>query len=306
MNTPRNIIEDDMLGNCIDILEGAMRTIEGNGYKVTLVDCSPRLCPEGRTAEYAIVRSARVSYGLGLKSPQQDRGLVNYLLRHQHTSPFEFVSFTFRIECPIFVARHIMRHRTFSINEFSARYSEMTDRFYIPDEFMAQDAVNKQGSSTSDALNTPEQKAQLEDIYNDVYDKAYHSYRELLDRGVSRETARMVLPVGIATEFYANIDLNNLFKFLKLRDDIHTQLETRNVAHAMYQLAKQVAPDAFAAWDAYSKNSMVLTKNEIKAIAMNTVDLKNVDSAVSTNEVKEYHQKLANLSLSFDVNNQRE
>ena len=281
-------VKDEFLGECYDVLQDKERTKTVGQSRVTLVDCTPRLCPIGRTAEYAIVRAARVSYGLGLKGAQQDKGLVNYLMRHYHTSPFEFVQFTFRIECPIFVARQIMRHRTFSFNEYSARYSEMKDRFYIPDTFGAQDTVNKQGTVREEYSS--DQTAELQRYYVETYEQAYTNYQALLDAGVSREQARMILPVGIYTEMYATIDLSNLLKFLKLRMDEHTQLETREVANAMYELAKQVVPDAIEAWDAYSNSAITFSSREIECIKTGE-PMNEVFPATSINERNEFAAK---------------
>lgn len=290
-------INDDILGECYDVLAGKVREYTVGQSTVSLVDCTPRLCPVGRTCEYAIVRAARVSYGLGLKTADQDRRLVDYLMRHYHTSPFEFVQFTFRIECPIFVARQIMRHRTFSFNEYSARYSEMKDRFYLPTEFGLQDTVNKQGSIITDLTN--EEVEILQNYYKNTYDFAYANYQKLLEEGVSREQARMLLPVGIFTEMYATIDLSNLLKFLRLRMDEHTQRETRDVANAMYDLVKQVVPHVIESWDAHSRLSVTFSAREIDCIKRG-VTMSEAYPSASVNERNEFMTKCKKIKLEED------
>lgn len=287
-------INDNILGECYDVLASKVRDITVGQSKISLVDCTPRLCPVGRTCEYAIVRAARVSYGLGLKNPEQDRKLVDYLMRHYHTSPFEFVQFTFRIECPIFVARQIMRHRTFSFNEYSARYSEMKDRFYLPAEFGLQDTVNKQGSI--DAELTNEEAGILQQYYKNTYDFAYANYQKLLDEGVSREQARMLLPVGIFTEMYATIDLSNLLKFLRLRMDEHTQRETRDIASAMYDLVKQVVPYVIESWDTHNRLSVTFSSREVDCIKR-AVPMSDAYPSSSINERTEFINKCKKIKL---------
>lgn len=237
---------------------------ETNEYgTVDLVDVSPRMCPKGRTCEYAAVRAARTSYGSGLRSKEVDNGLLYYLIRNEHTSPLEFVEFVFKIECPIFVARQIMRHRTFSFNEYSLRYSEVKDKFFIPTELRGSDDINKQSSRGVIESNS------LIAEYTNLVNESYEFYSKMIKAGVCREQARMVLPVSTFTTLYAKIDMNNLFKFLRLRMDEHTQKETREIANMMYRLAKTVAPIAFGAFDSYIVNSIKFTKEELKAIVNN-------------------------------------
>ena len=284
-----SIIRDSILGDCYDVLAGKSRDIKINDAStVSLVDCTPRLCPTGRTCEYAIVRAARVSYGLGMKTPEQDKRLIDYLIRHYHTSPFEFVQFTFRIECPIFVARQIMRHRTFSFNEHSARYSEMKDRFYLPTEFGTQDTVNKQGSINTELTN--DKVDTLQQYYKETYDMAYTNYQKLIDNGISREQARILLPVGIVTEMYATVDLGNLLKFLRLRMDEHTQKETRDIANAMYELVKQVIPTVIESWDTHNRLSVTFSSREVECIKRD-ISMGDAYPNTSINERNEFTNK---------------
>lgn len=193
-----------------------------------------------------IVQAARVSYGAGTKTKRQDNALISYLMRNQHMSPFEMVDFTFHIKAPIFVARQWFRHRTASVNEISARYSVMADQFYTPDVARKQSTTNKQGSG--DHVDDPQK---CHDIYQQAYQAAYSAYTALLEEGVSREQARLVLPVGLYTEFYWKQNLRNLLHLLQLRLDSHAQAEAQEYAQAILALIEPVAPATVQAWREY-------------------------------------------------------
>lgn len=193
-----------------------------------------------------IIDAARVSYQGGTKAVSTTAQLIRYLLRHRHTTPFEKVRFEFHVKLPIFVARQWMRHRMGSFNEMSARYSILEDEFYFPDEYRAQSQINRQGSG--EVL----ERSQLISSYTRTQCKgAYDTYELLLSEGVAREQARMVLPVNIYTQFYWTVDLWNLMHFLGLRCDNHTQLETREYAVTIRDMARAVCPIAMEAWDDY-------------------------------------------------------
>lgn len=197
--------------------------------------------------DLSIVNAARVSYGG--KSEQlstTDRGLIRYLLANKHTSPFEHVTFTFRVEAPIFVARQWMRHRTWSFNEISYRYKEPDMEFYLPDVWRKQSGDNKQ--VTEGALDA--EKQVLASTYaNAVYEHAKHAYQELLDLGVGRELARIILPVGLYTQFYGTVNLHNLLHFLTLRDHDHAQHEIRYPAQRIKELIKPIVPVTLDIWE---------------------------------------------------------
>lgn len=235
---------------------------------VTLVDSMPRLVPEDRkTADYAIVQAARVSYGDGTKTVNEDRGLIRYLLRHTHTTPFEMVEFKFHCKMPIFVARQWIRHRTANVNEYSGRYSVMKDEFYIPDvdNIRQQSKTNKQGGDQ----RIEETDAQgFLNILNELCTNAYTTYMEYNEKGVAREQSRMILPVNNYTEWYWKIDLHNLFHFLGLRCDKHAQWEIRVFAEAMLALIEPIVPVAVEAWNDYHdhRGAVKLTRLEIEAI----------------------------------------
>lgn len=203
-------------------------------------------------SDAAIVRSARVSYGEGTKTVREDTKLIEYLVKNKHTSPLEAVRFTFHVKAPLFIFRQWHRHRTWSYNEISARYSEMKDEFYIPEltRFTTQDTKNRQGSSEEE-IPYP---AAAQAIVQAASEQAFMHYQALLASGVSRELARIVLPVNLYSEMYASVDLNNLMKFLALRLDKHAQKEIQEYSRALETLATQICPTAFKAWETLTNN----------------------------------------------------
>ena len=233
---------------------------------VTLVDSMPRLVPE-LTADAAIVQAARVSYGDGTKSVSEDRGLIRYLMRHQHTTPLEMVEFKFHCKMPMFVARQWIRHRTANVNEISARYSVMKDEFYIPetDNVRQQSKTNKQRGETQIAAVTADS---FINELNEMDHDAYKTYEQYLDIGIAREQARMILPVNAYTEWYWKIDLHNLLHFLALRCDSHAQWEIRVFADAMLELITPIVPFVIEAWEDYhtSRGAIKLTRLEVEAL----------------------------------------
>lgn len=255
-----------------DVMAGAIRReirVHDHGF-VALVDAMPRLVPTGQTADQAIVQAARVSYGVGTKKVNEDRGLIRYLLRHRHTTPFEMVEFKFHCAMPIFIARQWIRHRTANVNEYSARYSVLPDRFYKPpaDEVRKQSASNRQGGEEHFDAADPEQVASAQDFlaYLDQVEGNYKTYEGLLEKGVSRELARIGLPVSMYTEWYWKCDLHNILRFLSLRLDPHAQREIRDYAQAMAALIEPIVPVTMEAWRDYELEAMHLTRLEIEAI----------------------------------------
>lgn len=249
-----------------DVMKGAARweiPVLDHGF-VALVDAMPRLVPEGKTGDFAVVQAARVSYGQGTKQVSEDRGLVRYLMRHRHSTPFEMVEFKFHVAMPIFVARQWIRHRTANVNEYSARYSIVPDRFYRP----SLENVRKQSKSNRQGGDEPIEAGTAQDFLN-LLEKAEHLYQDYLhlsEQGVARELARMALPVSVYTEWYWKCDLHNIFHFLSLRMDPHAQLEIQAFARAMYELIKPIVPVACEAFEDYRLNSVHLTRLEIEAL----------------------------------------
>jgi thymidylate synthase (FAD) len=253
-------------GEVYDVMGGSARwevKVHEHGL-VALVDVMPRFAPAGKTADFAIVQAARVSYGAGTKQVNEDRGLIRYLARHRHTTPFEMVEFKFHHVMPIFVARQWIRHRTANVNEYSARYSVVRDRYYRPSvsNVRRQSASNRQGGEEPiDDLTAQQFVEWLESI-----EEQHKKYDEFLAKGVTRELARIALPVGVYTEWYWKIDLHNLLHFLSLRMDPHAQQEIRDFANAMFALIRPIVPIAAEAFLDYHFQSMHLTRLEIEAI----------------------------------------
>jgi thymidylate synthase (FAD) len=241
--------KDALLGKRIDCLDkGFVRLIDVMGD------------------DAAIVQAARVSYGSGTKKVLEDRGLIRYLLRHAHTTPFEMVEFKFHVKLPIFVARQWIRHRTANVNEYSGRYSEMKDEFYTPNpqDIRPQSVLNKQGRSEE---TLPEGMAeQAANAFKAGQDEAYSQYQEFLEMGIAREIARINLPVSNYTEWYWKIDLHNLFHFLRLRIDSHAQYEIRVFAEAIAELVKPFVPHAWEAFEDYVLNAHRMTAPELKVM----------------------------------------
>jgi thymidylate synthase (FAD) len=275
-----------------DVMGGASRheiKVHDHGL-VALVDVMPRLVPEGKTADFAIVQAARVSYGEGTKMVNEDRGLIRYLLRHRHTTPLEMVEFKFHHVMPIFIARQWIRHRTANVNEYSARYSIVRDRFYKP----SPDYVRKQSLTNRQGRDEPLDDATAAEFlaYLDKTEALYADYEKLTEKGVAREIARIGLPVSVYTEWYWKIDLHNLLHFLSLRMDAHAQQEIRDYATAMYDLVKPIVPIAAEAFMDYNHESLHLTRLEIEAI-------RNKAPLDTTNkrEAAEWEAKKAKLGL---------
>ncbi|MGC4031806.1 MAG: FAD-dependent thymidylate synthase [Tepidisphaeraceae bacterium] len=260
------VIKTPFATETYDVMGGSARwdvKVHDHGL-VALVDVMPRLCPVGKTADYAIVQAARVSYGEGTKQVNEDRGLIRYLARHRHTTPFEMVEFKFHQVMPIFIARQWIRHRTANVNEYSARYSIVKDRFYKP----TPDYVRKQSTTNAQGRGDELEAATAEEFlaYLDKCEALYADYEKLTQAGVAREIARIGLPVNAYTEWYWKIDLHNLLHFLSLRMHPHAQQEIRDYATAMYDLIKPIVPIAAEAFVDYNLESMHLTRLEIEAM----------------------------------------
>lgn len=212
----------------------------------------------------AIVQAARVSYGDGTKTTREDQELINYLLRNKHTSPFEMVEFKFHCKMPIFIARQWVRHRTASINEYSGRYSEMPNEFYVPTHNIlgTQSKTNKQG--TDGKLDTSEVVVQK---FYDEQLLARDNYLDKLDMGMSREHARINLPLSQYTEWYWKINLHNLLHFLQLRLDSHAQYEIREYARAIYDLIQPIVPITCEAFKEYRLNSLTFSYKELSILS---------------------------------------
>jgi thymidylate synthase (FAD) len=209
-----------------------------------------------------IVQSARVSYGAGTKSVREDRALIHYLLKNEHTSPFEQVVLTFHLKMPIFVARQWVRHRTARLNEISGRYSVLADQFYQPavSALRTQSKSNKQGRSDA-PLSQGDAQRVLHRLLQGA-GSAYADYTWFLKTGLAREVARIGLPLSLYTEMYWQIDLHNLFHFLKLRLSAHAQAEIREYGVVLARLTKAVCPVAYEAFEEHVLHGIAFSKTE--------------------------------------------
>jgi thymidylate synthase (FAD) len=225
----------------------------------------------------AIVQAARVSYGRGTKKTSEDRGLINYLMRHRHTTPFEMCEIKLHVKLPIFVARQWIRHRTANVNEYSARYSILDKEFYIPkaEHLAAQTITNGQGRGA--VLSEAVAERVLNLLRNDA-ERAYDSYLAMLNQrsdgtpydpswpGLARELARMDLPVNFYTQWYWKVDLHNLMNFLALRADPHAQYEIREYANTILSVLEKWVPAAYAAFVEYRLNAALISATGLEVI----------------------------------------
>jgi len=232
-----------------------------------------------------IVQAARVSYGEGTKSVREDRALIDYLLRNRHTSPFEQVILTFHVKMPIFVARQWIRHRTARLNEISGRYSVMRDEFYLPrpHEVRFQSRDNRQGGN-ADAVPEELRHHVIEALRADQA-ATYGHYEELLEDGIARELARINLPLSLYTEMYWQIDLNNLFHFLRLRMDWHAQYEIRAYGDTMARMVRAVAPLAYEAFEEHVLNARTFSGSEL-AVLLRALDDDALEAALDASELR--------------------
>jgi len=220
----------------------------------------------------AICQAARVSYGRGTKAVSDDRGLIRYLMRHWHSTPFEMCEVKFHVKLPVFVARQWIRHRTANVNEYSARYSILDREFYIPapEALAAQSTVNNQGRG--EVLQGAE-AARVLDLLREDAMRAYDHYEDMLTPdadagklGLARELARMNLPANVYTQWYWKIDLHNLFHFLRLRADAHAQYEIRVYAETMCQIVKDWVPSAYEAFEDYRLGGVNLSGKAVEVL----------------------------------------
>ena len=225
----------------------------------------------------AVVQAARVSYGKGTKKVNEDRGLIHYLMRHRHTTPFEMCEIKYHVKLPIFVARQWIRHRTANVNEYSARYSILDNEFYLPapEQIAAQSRSNRQGRG--ETLSTAEQQRVLDLLREDAL-RSYRDYAALLNedeagnvvdparQGLARELARMNLTLNFYTQWYWKTDLHNLLGFLSLRADAHAQYEIRVYADAMIGTLERWVPMTAEAFRQYRLGGAHLSANALFAV----------------------------------------
>ncbi len=255
----------------------------------------------------AVVQAARVSYGRGTKAVSQDRGLIRYLMRHWHTTPFEMCEIKLHVKLPIFIARQWIRHRTANVNEYSARYSLMDREFYIPapENLASQSQTNRQGRG--DVLEGAEAARVLEILKSDS-ESCYDHYMEMLNlddatdqqldsskQGLTRELARMNLTLNYYTQWYWKIDLNNLLHFIMLRADPHAQFEIREYANAILEVVRKWMPLTCESFLDYRMNAVTLSA-QMKEIVQRMIKGEKVtqpESGLSQREWDELLYKLA-------------
>ena len=250
-----------------------------------------------------VENSARISYGKGTRKVNQTRNLIRYLMRHKHTSPFEMCEVKFHLKLPIFIMRQLVRHRTANLNEYSGRYSVMSNEFYLPEG----DYLAKQSTTNNQGRGEPlESQGLLQFEFNRIYDGASMAYQVLLEHDLSREVARALLPVANYTECIWKIDLHNFFHFVKLRSDSHAQREIRDYADAMYELVKPNFPLCCEAFEDYIQGATTFSKQEMGVIkelleyadtkaelaGMSVKDVGVLESKLGKRESQEFLEKL--------------
>lgn len=273
---PQSDLLNNILGKKFDILDhGFIRVVDYMGN------------------DTSIGQAARVSYGTGTKSITQDRGLIRYLMRHQHTTPFEMCELKLHLKMPIFVARQWLRHRTASVNEYSARYSILDKEFYFPEteQISSQSTTNMQGREDDSMIDAEK----IQKILQDDAEMLYENYTTMLDMGLSREIARTNLNLGIYTQMYWKINLHNLLHFLKLRGDSHAQYEIRVYADCiLHKILSQWIPVVYEAYIDYKMNSYNMSAIELnlirKMIAGENITVEN--SGLTKREWEEFKKVL--------------
>jgi thymidylate synthase (FAD) len=258
----------------------------------------------------AVVQAARVSYGRGTKRKSEDRGLINYLMRHRHTTPFEMCEIKFHVKLPIFVARQWIRHRTANVNEYSARYSILDREFYVPEaqHLAAQTTANGQGRG---AILDPAAARCVVDLLRAEAERAYAGYVELLNEnasgaaidparsGLARELARINLTLGFYTQWYWKIDLHNLMHFLSLRADPHAQYEIRAYAEIMLDIMMRWVPMTYAAFVEHWLDAATISATGL-AVIRRMLNGEAVDQGSSGLGAREWRELMAVLGRSPD------
>ena len=259
----------------------------------------------------AIVQAARVSYGKGTKKITEDRGLIRYLMRHRHSTPFEMCEIKLHVKLPIFVARQWIRHRTANVNEYSARYSILDKEFYTPapENLAKQSMINRQGR---DAVLQGEEAERVLHLLKRDAEQSYASYIEMLNEdelgnvidpdrnGLTRELARITIPTSFYTQWYWKVDLHNLFHFLSLRADPHAQYEIRVYAEAILDVVKKWVPIACEAFEDYRMNSCHVSAKGLQIIKK-MIDGEPVDAKSMDMSIREWNELMVALGLPTAV-----
>ncbi len=271
-----------------DLLEGLIlekRPADQPDSLVRIVDVMPRCVPDDiKTGDHAMVQAARVSYGIGTKTVNEDKGLIRHLLRNKHTTPFEMAEVKWHMKMPIATARQWIRHRTANVNEYSMRYSEAPDVKYIPEleNLRKQSKVNKQGSEGQ--IDETDAKAWLKEL-EDANVQCYKVYQSGISKGIGKEQARYALNVNYYTEWYWKNDLWNTLNFLRLRIDHHAQQEIRVMANIMYEMLFPIFPLTMEAFDDFMNTTNIISLSRLDIEAMKIyLDIKNTINPETLNE----------------------
>ena len=269
---------EQLRGQSFKTLRSTVPAIENKLYKaIPVLDQGFIRVIDYMGDDGAVVQAARVSYGRGTKKISEDRGLIRYLMRHHHTTPFEMCEIKFHVKLPVFVARQWIRHRTASVNEYSARYSILNREFYIPapEQLSTQSQENRQGRGN---VLQGDEAVRVLDILREDSARNYADYQEMLNEddegnvidpkrnGLARELARMNLPLNIYTEWYWKCDLHNLLHFLSLRVDPHAQHEIRVYADAMMEALRAWVPITAEAFEDYRLGGVHLSRAGLEAV----------------------------------------
>lgn len=262
--------QEETINGLYDIMNGRRTEIKIGEYGIVgMIDTMPRLVKQGQTLDHAVLQAARTSYGQHSteKSDAENRGLIRYLFRKNHVTPFEMVNVKWFHRLPIFVARQLIRHRTASVNEFSMRYKEPKDEFFVPsiEGVRKQSKNNKQGS---EGPVDPDDASHFIHDCNSIATDAFQRYECAVKGGIGKEMARVMLPLSIFTEWFWELDLNNIMRFLALRMDKHAQKEIRDYADAMYELLSPLAPWSFEAFNDFSeyRGGLKLSRLEVEVL----------------------------------------
>jgi thymidylate synthase (FAD) len=255
--------------------------------------------------DQAVVQAARVSYGKGTTRVSEDRGLIRYLMRHRHSTPFEMCEIKLHVKLPMFIARQWIRHRTASINEYSARYSVLDKEFYIPDakDLAVQSVSNRQGRGA--VLSETDSNEALKMLKRDA-EKCFDTYEYLLNEksngdiidknrdGLARELARINLTLNTYTQWYWKTNLHNLMNFIYLRADSHAQYEIRVYADIIYDIMKAWVPITAEAFSSYRSGSIELSTEAMKVIKL-LIAGKNIDQKSSGLSAREWNELMDSL-----------
>lgn len=230
-------------------MENKKEGFEWMGNTHTVLDYGFVRLADSMATDISVANSARVSFGKSVtEMSPAEVGLIGFLMKNRHGTPFEHNSFTFHVKCPIFVAREWFRHRIGSFNEYSGRYTEMTNYFYLPDWDDMRTQVGKPGSYSFQPIEDEEKCANLEALFIETYEKSWSTYQKLLDEGMAKELARIVLPSAIYTEFYWTLNARSLMNFLSLRLGQDAQYEIREFAKALETFFEIKMPITHQAW----------------------------------------------------------